>query len=129
MNVADLGITWSHTYTSDDIVEVPGFTASLPGIFSAGVYVQVGITNNDNTNQLRLKVSTSCKVHCAVLIRQYTYAKGMKVYEQRCKPIHATLGERSKSWVYDLCKLILNEKMSHAPMKLSLFSPPGHVFF
>ena len=70
MNVPDLGITWSNTYTSDDIVKVPGFTVSLPGIFSAGVYVQVGITNNDNTNQLRLKVSTSCQVHYAVLIRQ-----------------------------------------------------------
>ena len=62
MDVPDLDITWSKTYTSDDIVEVPGFTTSLPG-FSAGVYVQVEFTNNDNTDQLRLKVSTSCKVY------------------------------------------------------------------
>jgi len=46
MDVPDLDITWSHTYTSDDIIEVPGFTVSLPSIFSAGVYVQVGLTNN-----------------------------------------------------------------------------------
>ena len=43
MDVPDLRITWSHTYTSDDIVEVPGFTASLPTVVSAGVYVQVGL--------------------------------------------------------------------------------------
>ena len=54
MDVPDLGVTWSHTYTSDDIIEVPGFTVSLPSIFSAGVYVQVGLT--DNGDQLHLKV-------------------------------------------------------------------------
>ena len=55
MDVQDLGVTWSHTYTSDDIIEVPGFTVSLPSIFSAGVYVQVGLT--DNGDNLYLKVS------------------------------------------------------------------------
>lgn len=55
MDVPDLGVTWSHTYTSDDIIEVPGFTVSLPSIFSAGVYVQVGLT--DNGDQLHLKVN------------------------------------------------------------------------
>ena len=59
MDVPDLSITWSHTYTSDDIVAVPGFTASLPSVVSAGVYVQVGLTPNDG--ELRLTVSTSCK--------------------------------------------------------------------
>ena len=54
MDVPDLGVTWSHTYTSDDIIEVPGFTVSLPSIFSAGVYVQVGLT--DNGDRLHLKV-------------------------------------------------------------------------
>ena len=63
MDVPDLGITWSNTYTSDDIVKVPGFTTSLPGIFSAGVYVQAEFTNNDNTDNLNLKVGTSCKVY------------------------------------------------------------------
>jgi len=54
MDVPDLRITWSHTYTSDDIVEVPGFTASLPSIVSAGVYVQVGLTPKGD--ELRVKV-------------------------------------------------------------------------
>ena len=65
MDVSDLDITWSHTYTSDDTIEVPGFSASLPSIgFSAGVYVQVGLT--DNGDRLHLKVSTSCKWQCGV---------------------------------------------------------------
>jgi len=34
---------------------VPGFTVSLPSIFSAGVYVQVGLTNNGD--RLHLKVN------------------------------------------------------------------------
>ena len=54
MDVPDLSITWSHTYTSDDIVAVPGFTASLPSLFSAGVYVQVALTPKGN--ELRLTV-------------------------------------------------------------------------
>ena len=54
MDVPDLFITWSHTYTSDDIVAVPGFTASLPSLISAGVYVQVALTPNGN--ELRLTV-------------------------------------------------------------------------
>jgi len=54
MDVPDLLITWSHTYTSDDIVAVPGFTASLPSFLSAGVYVQVALTPNDD--ELRLTV-------------------------------------------------------------------------
>jgi len=56
MDVSDLDITWSHTYTSDDTIEVPGFSASLSSIgFSAGVYVQVGLT--DNGDRLHLKVN------------------------------------------------------------------------
>ena len=55
MDVPDLSITWSHTYTSDDVVEVPGFTFSLPG-FSAGVYVKVELTPNDASGNLHLKV-------------------------------------------------------------------------
>jgi len=54
MDVPDLYITWSHTYTSDDIVAVPGFTASVRTIASAGVYVQVALTPNGD--QLRLTV-------------------------------------------------------------------------
>ena len=55
MTVPDLGISWSHTYTSDDIIEVPGYTVSLPGIFSAGVYVQVGLSDQGST--INMKVS------------------------------------------------------------------------
>ena len=54
MTVPDLDIEWSHEYSSGDIVAVPGFTVSLPGFFSAGVYVQVDMT--DNGDQLTLKV-------------------------------------------------------------------------
>ena len=61
MDVPDLDITWSHTYTSDDIVEVPGFTASVPPVLSAGVYVQVGFTPDGD--ELRLTVGASCRTH------------------------------------------------------------------
>ena len=61
MDVADLFITWSHTYTSDDIVAVPGFTASVSFILSAGVYVQVALTPDDD--ELRLTVGASCRTH------------------------------------------------------------------
>ena len=59
MNVPDLRVTWSHAYTSDDIIKVPGFTVSLPSIFSAGVYVQVQL--KDNGDRLHLKASTDVK--------------------------------------------------------------------
>ena len=65
MNVPDLRVAWSHTYTSDDIIEVSGFTVSLPSIFSAGVYVQVQL--KDNGDRLHLKASTSCKATCNVV--------------------------------------------------------------
>ena len=61
MDVPDLLITWSHTYTSDDIVEVPGFTASLPSVVSAGVYVQVGLTPKGD--ELRVTVGAPYKMH------------------------------------------------------------------
>ena len=49
MNVPDLDITWSHTYSGDDKIPVPGF--SVP---AGGVYVEVDLTNNGDT--LHLKV-------------------------------------------------------------------------
>ena len=55
MTVPDLGISWSHTYTSDDIVAVPGYTYSLD-FLSAGVYVQVGLTDKGST--VNMKVSS-----------------------------------------------------------------------
>ncbi|KAM7432359.1 hypothetical protein ABFA07_017191 [Porites harrisoni] len=55
MDVPDLDITWSHTYSSNDKIAVPGFSVSLPPIFSAGVYVQIDFTNNGDT--LHLKVN------------------------------------------------------------------------
>ena len=61
MDVPDLFITWSHTYTSDDIVEVPGFTASVPSVVSAGVYVQVGLTPEGD--ELRVTVGALNKMH------------------------------------------------------------------
>lgn len=56
MDVPDLYITWSHTYTSDDIVAVPGFTASLPSVVSAGVYVQVALTPDGDKLRLTVKL-------------------------------------------------------------------------
>ena len=49
MNVPDLDITWSHTYSGDDKIPVPGFSVS-----AGGVYVQVDLTKNGDT--LHLKV-------------------------------------------------------------------------
>ncbi|KAM7432350.1 hypothetical protein ABFA07_017187 [Porites harrisoni] len=62
MNVPDLRVTWSHTYTSDDIIEVPGFTVSLPSIFSAGVYVQVQLKDNGDRLHLKVKLLAGGKV-------------------------------------------------------------------
>ena len=56
MNVPNLDITWSHSYTSNDIVAVPGFTVSLPSILSAGVYVQVDLS--DDGSNINMKVSS-----------------------------------------------------------------------
>ena len=53
MKVPDLGIYWTHTYTSGDIVAVPGFTVNLP-LVSGGVYVQV--TLDSSTSKLQIKV-------------------------------------------------------------------------
>lgn len=50
MNVPDLDITWSHTYSGDDKIPVPGFSVPV-----GGVYVQVDLTNNGDT--LHLKVN------------------------------------------------------------------------
>ena len=50
MNVPDLDITWSHTYSGDDKIPVPGFSVPAAG----GVYVKVDLTNNGDT--LHLKV-------------------------------------------------------------------------
>lgn len=55
MTVPDLGISWSHTYTSDDIVAVPGYTFSI-GPLSAGVYVQVGLTDQGSTINMKVKL-------------------------------------------------------------------------
>lgn len=63
MDVPDLYISWSHTYTSDDIVEVPGFTASVPGLpISAGVYVQVSLTPNGDKLEITVKLLAGSKV-------------------------------------------------------------------
>ena len=49
MDVPDPDITWSHTYSGDDKIPVPGFSVS-----GGGVYVQVDLTKNGDT--LHLKV-------------------------------------------------------------------------
>ncbi|XP_078381528.1 uncharacterized protein LOC144664301 [Oculina patagonica] len=37
INVPDLNINWSHTFTSDGIIAIPGFTVSMTSIGTAGV--------------------------------------------------------------------------------------------
>lgn len=56
VNVPDLGITWSHTYTSNDIVQVPGFTASFPSVLSAGLYVQVDLSDDGFNVNMKVKL-------------------------------------------------------------------------
>ena len=61
MDVPDLDIFWFHKYTSDDIVEVPGFNVSVSVLpISAGVYVQVSLTPNGD--ELKLTVSTGLTI-------------------------------------------------------------------
>jgi len=62
MDVPHLYITWYHTYTSDNIVAVPGFTASLPSFISAGVYVQVALTPNGDKLRLTVKLLAGGKI-------------------------------------------------------------------
>ena len=44
MDVPDLDITWSHTYSGGEKIAVPGFSVSV-----GGVYVQIDLTNNGDT--------------------------------------------------------------------------------
>ncbi|PFX11412.1 uncharacterized protein LOC111319746 [Stylophora pistillata] len=63
IDVPDLHISWSHTYTSDDIVEVPGFSLSVSGFpLSAGVYVQVSLTPDDDRLRLTVKLLAGGKI-------------------------------------------------------------------
>ena len=71
MTVPDLGISWSHTYTSDDIVEVPGYTFSFPGIFSAGVYVQVGLTDQGSTINMKVSSISMNSLRAQVLLIRF----------------------------------------------------------
>ncbi|KAL9965749.1 hypothetical protein ACROYT_G029591 [Oculina patagonica] len=48
VEVPDLHITWSHVYTSNEIVQVPGFTTSFHGIIDTGVFVQVELSPIDD---------------------------------------------------------------------------------
>lgn len=56
VKVPHLSIDWSHKYASDDIVEVPGFSVTLKGIISAGVFVQVQFDSEGD--QMNMKVSS-----------------------------------------------------------------------
>ncbi|XP_066024768.1 uncharacterized protein [Pocillopora verrucosa] len=63
IDVPDLRISWSHTYTSDDTVEVPGFTASVPGsLLSGGVYLQVSLTPDGERLRLTVKLLAGGKI-------------------------------------------------------------------
>ena len=55
MDISKLDITWTYTFTSDDIIKVPGFTVSLPPILFAGVYVQVGLKKDEEKTAPRGK--------------------------------------------------------------------------
>lgn len=59
MDVPDLHISWSHTYTSDDNVKVPEFNASVPG----GVYVQVNLTPYDDRLGLKVMLWAGGKIN------------------------------------------------------------------
>lgn len=64
MTVPDLGISWSHTYTSDDIVAVPGYTFSYHDIISAGVYVQAGLSDQGSTINMKVSgISMNSEAH------------------------------------------------------------------
>nr|XP_058947747.1 uncharacterized protein LOC131775651 [Pocillopora verrucosa] len=57
VDVPVLRISRSHTYTSDDIIKIPRFTASVPGFsVSAGLYVQVSLTPNGDKLKLTVKL-------------------------------------------------------------------------
>ena len=56
MQVPHLSIDWSHKFTSDEIVHVPGFLITMEDIRSAGVYVKVHF--NSGGSQLNMKVSS-----------------------------------------------------------------------
>ncbi|XP_068685457.1 uncharacterized protein [Montipora foliosa] len=62
MNVPSLDITWSHSYTSNDVVAVPGFTVSLPSIFSAGVYAQVDLSDDGSNINMKVKLLAGAEI-------------------------------------------------------------------
>ena len=64
MTVPDLGISWSHTYTSDDIVAVPGYSFSYHDLISAGVFVQAGLTDQGSNINMKVSgISMNSKAH------------------------------------------------------------------
>lgn len=63
MQVPDLGIDWSHKYSSDDIVAVPGFTAKVPGLpVSGGVYVQIQLSSDSGSLNMKVKLLAGASV-------------------------------------------------------------------
>ncbi|XP_015755791.1 PREDICTED: uncharacterized protein LOC107335301 [Acropora digitifera] len=56
MTVPDLEISWSHTYTSDDIVAVPGYSFNYHDLISAGVFVQAGLTDQGSSINMKVKL-------------------------------------------------------------------------
>ncbi|XP_078381681.1 uncharacterized protein LOC144664439 [Oculina patagonica] len=62
VEVPDLHITWSHVYTSNEIVQVPGFTTSFHGIIDTGVFVQVELSPIDDKLHVTARVLAGTKV-------------------------------------------------------------------
>ncbi|XP_067038177.1 uncharacterized protein [Acropora muricata] len=92
MTVRGPGMSWSHTYTSDDIIKVPNCTVSLVGFYS------VGVGPSHRGSAIDLKVN---------------YVFGEKTYKQNIYPWKRTAfinGDLSTStsacgifgWCYDL---------------------------
>ena len=107
MDVPDLFITWSHTYTSDDIVEVPGFTASLPSVVSAGVYVQVALTPKGD--ELRVTVGTSYRIHDQPGLN-FEVKFRVRFFLNTREPIRGTYQQRFTRWIC-IVSLTLSRKL------------------
>lgn len=63
VQVPDLRIDWSHEYSSDDIVAVPGFTAKVPGLpVTGGVYVQIQLKSDSGTLNMKVNLLAGASV-------------------------------------------------------------------
>ena len=58
VRVLQLGLDWSNTFVSGDIITVPGFPFTREGIVSAEVYVKVELDESDDS-KLKMKVGNN----------------------------------------------------------------------